>query len=58
MQAGLCWVDQLHGVWYWIVQGVPRMVTHCLGCGRPLPVMWKLTLRSVEGDSPIRDHDK
>lgn len=57
MEAGLCWCDQGNGVWFWIMNGVPRMVTHCFGCGRPLPVMWKLVERTMLGDSPIRDRD-
>lgn len=46
------WYDFTNAVWMWDWAGCPSPVTHCVGCGCPLPVMAQIVKRVVKGDTP------
>lgn len=52
MEAGRCWRDYENGVWWWDAGGCPMPVTHCIGCGMPLPRLDRIVPRVVRDDTP------
>lgn len=57
MQAGRVWYDATNHVWMWDWGGYPSPVTHCVGCGNPLPVMAQIVRRVVRNDTPWDGED-
>ena len=39
MDANRVWFEDAGRAWWWVVNDLPIRVTHCLGCGMPLPLM-------------------
>jgi hypothetical protein len=52
MDEGKVWYDHANHVWMWDWGGYPSPVTHCAGCGCPLPVMGQIVKRVLRGDTP------
>lgn len=52
MFEGRVWYSWQGGAWFWLWDGVPTLVTHCIYCGNPLPQMGPIMKRVLRGDAP------
>jgi hypothetical protein len=57
MREGRVWYSWEGQGWFWLWDGVPILVSHCVECGCPLPVMAKVVKRVIEGNTPWDGED-